>query len=230
MASRVNCEVFQVRTGTYRLTVNRGLAVVTLADGSRFIDPQIEPGYITSLGPAKPQYLKLELSRPCPPELQGDYYSTVRELSLAESVLEQGRKLRRYRARATVARPIARAALVSVVNHYAPTQPLGCRTDGQSKKIDLFYTDDNLSHPVVAMALLPAASSIYVNHDVGTFQPIIRNYSLTYNPDSEEGLKLEMVDDNFSPPSFPPPAQGSGDREPLRPQPGAPALSEALLE
>ena len=227
MSQGINCEAFQIRAGTNRLTTDRGLAV-TEKDGKLFIDPQIESKYWTSLGPMKPEDLRLQLSDSNPPEISQESIAKVYSFSVNAMMLnglkKRSTELRRFRIQAPNINVTGRAALIGIVNHDTAANPFGyVITDEESVFLDLAHTGDELYDPVVAMTLVPEGRSMYIHHNIGFYNRIIKTFAVSYDPDSESGLTVKKLDGPTENPSQPPPTDLSGDREPRNPLPSAPS-------
>lgn len=192
MPESINCELFQVRTGCSRVTINRGLAVTNLRE-EEFVDPQIEPSYHTSYGPADASNLQLQISDADPPEKNDS--GIIENLSL-NSVLLNGISregdLRRFRARQPVEKPIGRYALIGVVNHNPPVNRLGySAVDRDSVRLQTIFRIGYPSRdPVVGLGLVREGGSIDVNHDFGSYFASVEKLRITYEPDAEEGLVI----------------------------------------
>lgn len=218
-AERINCEAFQIRLGVSRWSRNRGLPV-TEVDGRHFLDPQIEPGYNTSLGACSPNHLKLELSRANPPAI-GE--GVVKAFSIAEKALEDLKNIRRYRVHQPLGELAAQAALVSIVNHdyRAPLSQIG--RNRHLKFVDFFHTnspeyrfvENDLFKPFVQVIFLRPGEVLRVSQETGSYFSSITDIPLAYDPHSEEGLVFQR--EKPAPPT--PPAVAGGDREPRKPLP-----------
>jgi hypothetical protein len=188
MGNYVNCEAFQVRVNTNRLTVNRGLAAVNKVDGTRYVDPQIEPGYNTSLGAATHNRLKLALSPTIPPKVE---HNVIYKFSLNKDVIDDPDKVDDYRVQRVV-RGAGSIAIVSLVDHFGLSSPeYGANVI--KKRFGWYRVGDYLDaiSPTVDLLILEPGQSLSARHEMGGYFSDIVNFSVTYDPDSEDGLKIK---------------------------------------
>lgn len=193
-SERINCELFHIRTGLDRVTIDRGLSVVE-HDGKRFIDPQEEPGYTTTLGPAKAEHLTFQFSDELPPEVE-ENKEIVKNISLSKAVLGvENQNYSRFRAFEPVAEPLGKYALVSVVDHdprpmdMSPYRVSKYASAAGTKLIEAFNVDNIWEDPWVGVSLLKEGDSLYISCDFGQYFSERVDFSITYDPDSDQGLK-----------------------------------------
>jgi hypothetical protein len=222
MSERVNCEVFQVVAGAYRLTANRGLAV-TKHKGHKFLDPQIEPRFNTSLGPAEPENLKIELSRHDPPEIKK---GLITDFSIARDALINFKEIRRYRAFRKTEKAVGQVALVSVVNHDGVTALVQLGRNSVNGSFLQFYRYEYswrkkndgavLDDPFIQLMQVAPGGGISIPHYVGNeFNGSMGYFYFTYDADSEEGLSLSRNQFRIEPPKSG--GDNAADREPRNP-------------
>jgi hypothetical protein len=191
MGNYVNCEAFQVRANASKgVTVERGLAI-TEVDGERYIDPQIEPDYNTSLGVASPDRLQLAISHNLPPKVE---HRVIKRFSLHKDVIENPENIGDHRAQRVV-KGAGSIALVSLVDHFGLSSP-SFGANVIKKRFGWYRVGDYLDaiSPTVDLLILEPGQSLSARHDArhelgGYFSDVV-NFSVTYDPDSEDGLKI----------------------------------------
>jgi hypothetical protein len=184
--------MFHVRVNTHRFSVDRGLAVTRTLDGS-FIDPQVEPGYTSSHGPADRENLRLSLAKSI------GMATFLERGSINPSILSAKRmsEVARYRVQRALPRSVGTLALVGVVDHedmaFRPAFRL--YRDEESASLANYqiqnkyaFSDRIYPGPHVGLAVLAPGSSIVFQHDVGSYFSDVEQIKLTYDPDSANGL------------------------------------------
>jgi hypothetical protein len=190
MGKHINCETFQIRPNGSRLTVKRGLAVTEI-NGDQFIDPQIEPHYNTSLGPADPEHLMLQLSDTIPPRVDN---GKVYRFSIEEEALNEENDLTNFRVKRVVRRA-GSLALVSVVDHSGLTaMHHGAWNLLQRHE---YRTGGELYGGSVEIGFLKPGEAVTISRELGSFFSDVHRFDIRYMPDFPNVMSVSRTQREF---------------------------------